>query len=231
MRKEFYQRSSVSNSFRERAAQIWIRNDLFRIRLRIRQKVLNPTGSDSGSGSTTVLFASEMETALPPIGPIEGHLYCFFQFSSQWESQKNRSVFIFFGKNQFRPRCISDHLVMSYRLCRYLCWRPEVTVFFYINRLPLIHLVESKWALLFCHKHHALVLFPTVNVDYRTYIQPIIMYFMGTKKFIAKLIYYCWLPVLRASVVDPDHIFESLVTIFGVKSSIYLENWPKFVAT
>ncbi len=42
---EFYQRSSVSNSFRLRAARILIRNYLFRIRiqLRIRQKVLDPT--------------------------------------------------------------------------------------------------------------------------------------------------------------------------------------------
>jgi hypothetical protein len=33
-------------------------------------------------------------------GPIEGHKW-FFQLSSQWESQKNRFAFIFFGKSSF----------------------------------------------------------------------------------------------------------------------------------
>ncbi len=44
---------------RTMAARNWIRNDLFRIRLRIRQKVSDPTvgsGSDSGSGSTTLVM-------------------------------------------------------------------------------------------------------------------------------------------------------------------------------
>ncbi len=37
------------------------------------------------------------ETGLPPLGAIEGHNW-FFLISSQWESQKNWSAFISFGK-------------------------------------------------------------------------------------------------------------------------------------
>ncbi len=46
---------------------------------------------------------------------VKGHNW-FFQISSQWESQKNRSAFISFGKILFEPPCIWDHLLMSYRL-------------------------------------------------------------------------------------------------------------------
>ncbi len=40
----------------------------------------------------------------------------FFQISSQWESQKNRSALISFGKIHIWPPCIWNHLLMSYRL-------------------------------------------------------------------------------------------------------------------
>jgi hypothetical protein len=48
---------------------------------------------------------SESIATVPPFGPIEGHKW-FDQFSSQWESQKNRFAFIYFGKIQFLPACI-----------------------------------------------------------------------------------------------------------------------------
>ncbi len=49
-----------------------------------------------------------MDAALLPFGSIEGH-NCFFQISSLWESQKNWSAFISFGKLQFWPPCIWYH--------------------------------------------------------------------------------------------------------------------------
>jgi hypothetical protein len=52
---EFYRRSFVSNPFRVRAARILIQYDLFRIRLRIRQKFSDPTGSRS---TTLLIFCT-----------------------------------------------------------------------------------------------------------------------------------------------------------------------------
>ncbi len=57
---------------------------------------------------------SESVATLPPFVPIEGQKW-FFQISIQWESQKKRFVFIFFGKIQFLPACICRPF-MSYYL-------------------------------------------------------------------------------------------------------------------
>ncbi len=54
----------------------------------------------------------ESVATLPPFSPIEGQKW-FDQISSQWESQKNRLAFIYFGKIQFLPLCIWNLPFMS----------------------------------------------------------------------------------------------------------------------
>jgi hypothetical protein len=104
------------------------------------------------------VLAPEVEAALLPFGPIEGHLYWFFQLSSQWEFQKNRSAFISFGKVQFWPPCIWDHLFSSCRLCTVPMLRTRSLPYFFLS----INSRGRFWMglVFFCHKHHELVLLP-----------------------------------------------------------------------
>jgi hypothetical protein len=76
----------------------------------IRYLRYNPNVATKSGGTGTESIAT-----LPPFGPIEGNKW-FDQISSQWESQKNRFVFISFGKIQFLPPCIWNLPFVSYRL-------------------------------------------------------------------------------------------------------------------
>ncbi len=65
-------------------------------------------------GCAGLVFPESIATR-PPFGPIEGQKW-FNQFSSLWESQKNRFALISFGNIQFLPPCNWNLPFMSYRL-------------------------------------------------------------------------------------------------------------------